>query len=371
MKYLDLKAQYDNISVEIDQSIKRIIESSAYIGGEELKLFSEEFKNIFGANYFLPVANGTDALFISLKASGIGHGDEVITTASSWISTAEVITLAGARPVFVDIDEFNTIDVDKIREKITDKTKALIPVHLYGQMCNMPEIIGIAKEHNLTVIEDCAQAHLSELSNIRSGLFGDFGTFSFYPGKNLGAYGDAGGIIIKSAEDFDYCKMFANHGMLAKRHVHHITGINSRLDGLQAAVLRVKLKYIKEWTENRVKIANQYYEGLKDIGDIGLPRVRPKSKHSFHIYAITTDRRDDLREFLKHHKIPTSIHYPTPIPLMPCYFDLGYQQRDIPCSFALSQTQISLPIYPEMTSSNVQKVIDTIKAFFIESTVNK
>lgn len=364
MKYLDLKAQYDNISDEIDQSIRRVIDNSSYIGGEDLKLFTDEFKSVFGGSYFLPVANGTDALFISLKAAGIGQGDEVVTTASSWISTAEVISLAGATPIFVDIDEYNTIDVEKIRVKITEKTKAIIPVHLYGQMCDMHKIMALATEFKLKVIEDCAQAHLSNLAGIRSGLYGDFGTFSFYPGKNLGAYGDAGGIIVKSREDFDFCKMYANHGMLNVRHVHHIVGLNSRLDGLQAAILRVKLKYIDKWTKDRIRIANSYTEGLNHIGDIDLPKVRSNSSHSFHVYAITTKKRDGLREYLKNHNIPTSIHYPTPIPLMPCYRDLGYKKSNIPESVALSQSQISLPIYPEMPNQDVQEVINTIRSYF-------
>lgn len=366
MKYLDLKIQYENLSTEIDESIRRVINSTSFIGGEEVTKFTEEFKSVFGGDNFLPCANGTDALLIALKAAQINAGDEVITTASSWISTSEVISLLGATPVFVDIDEFNTIDVDLIESRITSKTRAIIPVHLYGQMCDMKAIMNIASRHDLIVIEDCAQAHLSSFNGVNSGLRGDYGTFSFYPGKNLGAYGDAGGILVKSKADYDYCKMFANHGMLDVRHVHHIIGLNSRLDGLQAAILRVKLNYIEEWTDKRIAIAERYSKGLSDCFGLETPKVRGSSVHSFHIYAVKTKYRNELATYLAVKGVPTSIHYPYPIPLMPCYSEFGYTSKDFPRAFELSQNQLSLPIYPEMHFRDVDEVIFHIQNFFNE-----
>jgi dTDP-4-amino-4,6-dideoxygalactose transaminase len=278
--------------------------------------------------------------------------------------------LVGATPVFVDIDDFYTIDVDLIESRITSKTRAIIPVHLYGQMCDMKSIMQIASSYNLVVIEDCAQAHLSSFNGVNSGLFGDYGTFSFYPGKNLGAYGDAGGIIVKSKTDYNFCKMFANHGMLDVRHVHHIIGMNSRLDGLQAAVLRVKLNYIKDWTEKRKLIAERYSEGLGDCLGLDIPKVRDSSVHSFHVYAIKTKYRNELANYLVRKGVPTSIHYPYAIPLMPCYSELGYSSTDIPRAFELSQNQLSLPIYPEMPFSDVDEVIFLILNFFDENINN-
>ena len=370
MKYLDLKVQYDNIASEIDESISRVIRNTSFIGGDEVKLFTKEFKSVFGGDYFLPCANGTDALLIALKAAQIGAGDEVITTASSWISTAEVISLIGARPVFVDIDEYNTIDVNLIESKITSKTKAIIPVHLYGQMCDMSKLLGIASKYKLKIIEDCAQAHLSNFGGINSGLIGDFGAFSFYPGKNLGAYGDAGGLIVKNKEDYNYCKMFANHGMLDTRHIHNIIGMNSRLDGLQAAILRVKLKYISSWTKKRIAIAERYSSALINCPGIEIPKTRNNTLHSFHVYAIKTKQRDGLIRYLNDREIPTSIHYPYAIPLMPCYSNMNFTSKDFPHAFNLSQNQLSLPIYPEMKFSDVDEVIFHIRAFFNESSDN-
>lgn len=364
MKYLDLKAQYTEMAGEINSAISRVITNCSFIGGEEVKTFENEFKKKFEAPYFVSCGNGTDALFIALKAAGIQSGDEVITTAISWISTSEVISLAGAKPVFIDIDDYYCINADKIEEKINSKTKAIIPVHFYGQTCDMDKINRIAKKHKLLVIEDCAQAHLSEYNGIKSGLMGDFGTFSFYPGKNLGAYGDAGGLIVRDYNYYKRCKMFANHGMYEKRHLHIIEGMNSRMDGIQAAILSVKLNYIVEWTEKRIKIAKLYDKYLSEIENIIIPKIRPNSKHSYHVYAIKATKRDQLKDFLTKNNIETSIHYPNALPFMPCYEHMSLKKDDFINAFSLSNTELSLPIYPEMREEQVKVVADMIIKFY-------
>lgn len=363
IQYVDLKAQYLNLKSEMDLKVETIINNTAFIGGEELKNFSKDFAELYGVKHCVPLANGTDALYIAMKMMGIGPGDEVITTSSSWISTSETITQTGATPVFVDIDRYYTIDVSLIEEKITEKTKAIIPVHLYGQMADMSPIMDIANKHNLNVIEDCAQSHFSELNDRRAGLWGDVGTFSFYPGKNLGAYGDAGALITNSDDLAMKVKRFANHGALVKHH-HEVEGMNSRMDGIQAGVLNVKLPYILEWTEQRIRVANQYFEGLKDVKELELPAVRSNSKHSFHVFGVKLKDREGLKNWLNEHGISTQIHYPKAMPFMEAYSHLKAKAEDYPNSFSLQNEELSLPIYPEMTSLQVDYVISKIKAYF-------
>ena len=262
--FVDLKAQYHSIKPDIDKAIENVIAETAFIGGKYVNNFKEEFANLYGVKHCVPVANGTDAIYIILKILGVGAGDEVITVANSWISTSETITQAGAKPVFIDVDEYFTIDVGKIEEAITPNTKAIIPVHLYGQMADIEIIEQICTKHNLFLIEDCAQSHFSELNGIRAGLRGIASTFSFFPGKNLGAYGDAGAIITNDDELAEKMRMYANHGALIK-HQHKIEGINSRLDGLQASILSAKLPYILDWTDKRRECAAYYDEILKEI----------------------------------------------------------------------------------------------------------
>lgn len=365
MKYLDLKKQYETIKPEIDRVVADVLDNTSFIGGTYLELFASKFKRTFQAPHFLPCANGTDALFISLKVADVGPGDEVITTASSWISTSEVISLAGAQPVFVDIDEFNTIDASKIEDRITEKTKAIIPVHLHGQMCDMDAIVALCDKYDLTLIEDCAQAHLSRFKGVLSGLLGDFGTFSFYPGKNLGAFGDAGGIVIKEEEDFEKAKMFANHGMLDVRHVHHIEGMNSRMDAIQAAVLSVKVDHIEQWTKQRIAIATKYTALMTEAGLGELcPRVRPESNHSFHVYGIRSENRGALMQHLKHSGVPTSVHYPHALPTMPCYKYLKLNLADYTNSINHACENVSLPIFPEMADQDIERVVDVIASFY-------
>lgn len=361
--FVDLKAQYHSIKNEIDSAIESVISETAFIGGKYVKQFESDFAALYGVKHCISVANGTDSLYIIMKMLGIGQGDEVITSAYSWISSSETITQTGAKPVFVDIDEqLFTIDEKLIESKITERTKAIIPVHIHGQVCNMDEILRIAKQHNLYVIEDCAQSHFSEFKERRAGTMGIASSFSFYPGKNLGAYGDAGCILTDDDELANKFRMYASHGALTKHH-HEIEGINSRLDGLQAAVLCVKLQYILEWTEQRIQCAKTYTQLLKNIPDVLLPEVRPNSKHSFHLYVIQTERRSDLQRFLKEYGIETAIHYPRALPNLPCYIE---QEKNNHYPIAtLNQNRIlSLPIYPELTGEQSKYIASKIKDFF-------
>jgi len=360
--FVDLKAQYLSIKEDIDAAIQNVLDETAFIGGEIVKNFEKEFAEVYGAQNCISVANGTDALYISMKMLGIGPGDEVITTAHSWISTSETIIQTGATPVFVDIEEdYFTIDPKEIEKKISAKTKAIIPVHIYGQMCDMPRIMEIAEENGLYVIEDCAQAHFSEINSIRAGLHGTTGTFSFYPGKNLGAYGDAGAILTNDHDLAIKLKMYANHGALVK-HQHEIDGINSRLDTLQAAILRVKLKHILKWTEKRQEKAALYNELLTNAA-VTIPKVRSNSRHSYHLYVIRSEQRDQLRTYLKDHGIPTVLHYPRILPLLKPYEHLGYSAEDFPVAYRYQQEICSIPIFPELTMEQAQYIAETINDF--------
>jgi len=302
-------------------------------------------------------ANGTDAIYITLKALNIGPGDEVITTALSWISTSETITQAGAKVVFVDIDpDYYTIDTSKIEEKITEKTKAIIPVHLYGHPAKITKIMKIAKKHNLKVIEDCAQAHFAQWNGQKVGTFGDAGTFSFFPGKNLGAYGDAGCIITSDDELAQKVRMFANHGAL-KKHCHEFEGINSRLDGMQAAILSVKLKYIHEWTKLRILHAERYSELLSNKSHYLTPLTHEDAKHVFHLYVIRTHKRDDLQNHLIQNGVSTQIHYPTPLPFLKAYNYLNHTRKDFPVAYNYTQQILSIPLFPELSKKQIEIIV--------------
>jgi dTDP-4-amino-4,6-dideoxygalactose transaminase len=362
--FVDLVKQYHSIKNQIDEAIQNVVLNSAFIGGKYVKAFEEDFAKLYEVKHVVSCANGTDSLFIIMKMLGIGAGDEVITVANSWISSSETISQAGARPVFVDVHpELYSIDERLIEEKITPKTKALIAVHLQGQMCAIDAIKAICDKHKIYLIEDCAQSHLSELNEVRAGLTGIASSFSFYPGKNLGAYGDAGCIITNDDELASRCRMFANHGAL-KKHQHQMEGINSRLDGLQAAILSAKLPFLKEWTEARIKNGGLYNQYLSGIKEIELPQVRPNSKHTFHLYVIRAQRRDALMQFLKEREIETSIHYPTALPNLPAYQYLGYQPSDFPVATRLQQEILSLPMYPELSEDQISYIAGTIKEFY-------
>lgn len=364
IQFVNLQKQYHSIKVEIDEAIRSVIESASFIGGKPVSEFEEAFASLYGVKHCISVANGTDAIYIVLKMLGIGSGDEVITAANSWISSSETITQAGAKPVFVDIHpDYYSMDESLLENLITPQTKAIVPVHLHGQMCNMEVITGIAKKHGLHIIEDCAQSHFSEYQGVRAGLFGIAGTFSFYPGKNLGAYGDAGCIITNDDDLAIKCRMYARHGAI-KKHQHQIEGINSRLDGIQAAVLKAKLPHILKWTESRSHNARLYDKGLAGIKEISVPVSRPDTKHTFHLYVIRTMKRDDLAEYLNEKGIQTAVHYPTALPNLEAYRYLGYYPSDYPVASAYQQQILSLPMYPELSETEIQYICDCIREFF-------
>ena len=361
--FVDLKAQYHSIKAEIDTAIQNVINETAFIKGKYVQKFEEEYADAYGVKHCISCANGTDAIYITLKALGIGPGDEVITVANTWISTAETITQSGAKPVFVDIHpDYYTIDVSKIEKKINSNTKAIIPVHLFGQPCDMDAITAICRKHNLFLVEDCAQAHFAEWKGQKVGTFIDAGTFSFFPGKNLGAYGDAGAIISNDDVFARKARMFANHGALKKHH-HEMEGINSRLDGLQAAILSVKLPYILAWSEARYLNALKYNEFLKDINKIETPLIHPGVKHVFHLYVIRTQQRDKLQVHLKEKGISTGIHYPTPLPFLKAYSYLGHLPSDFPVAYSYKDQILSLPMYPELEEDKIQYISECINSF--------
>tara|TARA_Y100000591_G_scaffold333413_1_gene377625 strand:+ start:2588 stop:3688 length:1101 start_codon:yes stop_codon:yes gene_type:complete len=360
--FVDLKSQYKNLKKDIDFAIQNVIEDTAFIKGKYVKKFEKEFAQAYGVKHCISCANGTDALYISMKALDIGQGDEVITVANSWISTSQTISQTGAKPVFIDIEPgYYTIDIDKIESKINKNTKAIIPVHLFGQPCSMDKIVDLCKSYNLNLIEDCAQAHFAKLDNKNVGTFGISGTFSFFPGKNLGAYGDAGAIITNNEEFATKARMFANHGALIK-HSHEIEGINSRLDGLQAAILSVKLKKIKNWNKKRLDNANYYNELFSFKNKVSIPLIRSRNSHVFHLYVIRTKKREKLIQKLKKLNIATSIHYPTPLPFLKAYSYLNCSIKDFPVAFDYSEKILSLPIYPELTKDKIEFVVDSVEA---------
>jgi len=362
--FVDLKAQYHSIKNEIDTAIESVISETAFIGGKYVKQFESDFAALYGVKHCISVANGTDSLYIIMKMLGIGPGDQVITSAYSWISSSETISQTGATPVFVDIDEaFYTIDETLIESKITERTKAIIPVHIHGQVCNMDEILRIAKQHNLYVIEDCAQSHFSEYKGRRAGTMGIASSFSFYPGKNLGAYGDAGCILTNDDELAKKFRMYASHGALTK-HQHEIEGINSRLDGLQAAILSAKLPYILKWTDQRINNAAKYTRELSGITDIITPQVSDDCKHSFHLYVIRAQRRNELLEYLKNKGIDVVIHYPTILPELKAYNYLKQRDDFYPVARKNQEEILSLPLYPELSAEDIIYVSKAIKHFY-------
>ena len=361
--FVDLKTQYQSIKPEIDNAIASVIKDTAFVRGKYVNEFEKAYAEKYGVKHCISVANGTDAIYITLKALGIGSGDEVITVANSWISTSETITQTGAKVVFVDIEpDYFTIDVSKIENKITPKTKAIIPVHLYGQPAEIDAIKKICDAHDLYLIEDCAQAHFASYRDQKVGTFGTAGTFSFYPGKNMGAYGDAGAIITNDDELAGKVRMFANHGSL-KKHEHQIEGINSRMDGLQAAILSVKLSHIIEWNEKRYQNALIYNELLEDVEEIVIPKIRPDVSHIFHLYVIRTRERDALQNYLNEHGISTAIHYPVALPFMQAYDYLGCKPEDFPVAYQYQDEILSLPMYPELPSSLISFIADQIREF--------
>jgi dTDP-4-amino-4,6-dideoxygalactose transaminase len=362
--FVDLKAQYHSIKTDMDAALQNVIENTSFIGGAGVKNFEANFGALLGVENVVSCANGTDSLYIIMKVLGIGHGDEVITVANSWISSSETIGQTGAKPIFVDIEPtYLSMDVSQLEQKITPQTKAVIAVHLHGQMADIAAIKNICDKHNLFLIEDCAQSHLSEANGKIAGTIGTAGSFSFYPGKNLGAYGDAGCIVTNDAALATRCRMFANHGAL-KKHEHEIEGINSRLDGIQAAVLNVKIPHLQRWTVTRQTNAALYREALSDISQIKCIDEKPNTKHSYHLFIILSADRDALKAHLEASGIETAIHYPTPLPLLKAYASEGYTAADFPHAAKAASEMLSLPMYPELSSWQINYIAESIKAFY-------
>ncbi|HEX5432492.1 MAG TPA: DegT/DnrJ/EryC1/StrS family aminotransferase [Bryobacteraceae bacterium] len=356
--YLDLKAQYRAIKPEVDAAVLRVLESSEFVLGSEVARFEEEFAAYCGAKYGIGVNSGTSALHLALLAAGVGPGDEVISVPFTFVATTAAIRYTGAAPVFVDIDPADfTMDPSQIEAKITPRTKAIMPVHLYGQPADMDPILAIARKHGLTVIEDAAQAHGAEYKSRRAGSLGDLAAFSFYPGKNLGAYGE-GGMVVTNHPEYDRTiRLLRNWG--AERKYHHLLkGYNYRMDGIQGAILRVKLRYLEQWTEARRSRAKLYGELLAESG-ITTPAVRPDARHVYAVYSVLSNRRQELIGRLEAQKIQFAIHYPVPIHLMQAHADLGYKSGDFPVSEATAEKILALPIFPEMTPQQVEEVCRT------------
>jgi dTDP-4-amino-4,6-dideoxygalactose transaminase len=361
--YNDLYAQYRSIKGPLDDAIARVIRDSAFIRGPEVEAFERNFAAAIGVKHCVSCANGTDALYILFRALGVRPGDEVITSAHSWIASSETITQAGGQVVFADTDDTYTLSPAAIAARITPRTKGIVPVHLYGQPAAMSEIMALARKHGLWVVEDCAQAHLACYQDRLVGTFGDAATFSFYPGKNLGAMGDAGCLVTSRDDLAEFSAKFARHGGKQKG-THEIEGINSRLDGLQAAVLNVKLPHLAEWTRARQRLAVEYDRRLAGIGDLVLPHVAAGRSHVYHIYAVRTARRDALRSHLAARGVQTQVNYPTALPFLPAYARLGHTPADFPQAHAHQSQVLSLPLYPEITPNQVDALMAGIQEFF-------
>jgi dTDP-4-amino-4,6-dideoxygalactose transaminase len=359
--FVDLHAQYLSIKSEIDAAIAAVIAESAFIRGPHVANFEQAWAKTLGIKHCVSCANGTDALYIAMRGLGVKPGDEIITSAHSWIATTETITQAGGRVVFCDTDEDTfTIDPDFIEAKITSATVGIIPVHLYGQPADMDAIMAIARKRNLWVIEDCAQAHLAKYKGRLVGTFGNIGTFSFYPGKNLGAYGDAGCLVTNDDRSAGWMATFARHGGKGE---HVMEGINSRMDGLQAAILNAKLPHLPAWTEARREVAELYNQLLSELEGVVIPKVAPGRDHVYHLYVIRTDKRDDLRKHLTENGIGTALNYPKALPFYPAYSYLNHVPEDFPVAYANQSRILSLPIYPELRQEMTTRVYECIANF--------
>ena len=358
---VDLEAQYRQIKGEIAAMIDEVLCSKAFIQGKYVAALEKEFAPLHQSAHAIGCSNGTSALFLALKALGVGEGDEVITTPNTFFATAEAICHVGAVPVFVDIDpDTYAIDTGLIESRITGRTKALIPVHLHGNPCDMDTIMGIAKAYDLKVIEDCAQAHLATFNSRSVGSFGDAGTFSFYPGKNLGAYGDAGAVTTSDPEVAQRIRLLADHGRDSK-YTHKIVGYNHRMDGLQAGILLVKLKYLKQWTELRQRNAGLYRSLLQDVEAVKLPASHDLSSHVYHLFVVQVPERDRVLSYLNDHGVSAGIHYPVSLHLQPALKYLGYQKGDFPVAEHAAENMLSLPMYPELTLAQIESICTLLR----------
>ncbi len=358
--FVDLKAQYASLKPDLDEAILKVVSETAFVSGKYAAAFEKSFAEYIGVDHCIAVANGTDAIEIALQAIGIATGDEVIVPANTFFATAEAVSNVGAIPIFVDCEpNFYNINTAKIEEKITPKTKAIIPVHLYGLPAEMDAVMEIARQHGLKVLEDCAQAHGATYKGQTIGTFGDAASFSFYPGKNLGAYGDAGAVVTNNAKVAEQCRLIANHGQAAK-YRHTLNGRNSRMDGIQAAVLSVKLQHLDSWLDARRLNAARYNELLADT-DIPLPTVPDHLVHTYHLYVVRVKERDTVAAKLNEAGIDTGLHYPTALPFLEVYSDVGYQPDDFPVAHSQMSALLSLPMYAELTDDMIGYVCENLK----------
>jgi dTDP-4-amino-4,6-dideoxygalactose transaminase len=359
--FVDLKHQYHNIKAELQEAINGVLEKGIFVGGDEVEGFEEEFAQYCDVRFAVGVGSGTEALHLALLACGVGSGHEVITVPNTFIATTEAITLTGARPIFVDIDpETYTMDTGQIESAITERTRAIIPVHLYGQPANMAPILAIAERHKLLVVEDAAQAHGALYKNKKAGSLGTAACFSFYPTKNLGAYGEGGAVVTDHEEIAQRVMILRDHGSRQK-YRHDIEGMNSRLHTLQAAILRVKLRHLDRWNQQRRELAALYDDLLHDTEGVVRPAIRRGCAHVYHLYVIRCAERDRLREHLGNTGIVTGIHYPIPLHLQPAYDYLGINEGTYPVTERVAAEILSLPMYPELRREDVAKVSEKIK----------
>lgn len=361
--FVDLKAQYQTIASPVDEAIRRVVADADFVLGKDVKKFEREFADFCEAEYAVGVDSGTSALELALRAYGIGEGSEVITVSHTFVATVAAISYTGARPVLVDIDQDTyNIDTRKIEAAITDRTKAVVPVHLYGQSADLEPLLAIARNHNLIVIEDACQAHGARYKGRRVGALSDMGCFSFYPGKNLGAYGDAGMVVTNDKEAAERVRLLRNYGQTQK-YQHTIMGYNRRLDSLQAAVLRVKLQHLDEWNASRQRAARLYDKLLENAQGIKTPYVAEESSHAYHLYVVQHPQRDRLMGYLRDQGVATGLHYPTPVHLQPCYEELGLGSGALPVTEALASRVLSLPMFAEITNEQIQYVCEHITRF--------
>lgn len=371
IQMVDLKAQYEKIGSEIDNAIRSVLQSAAFIKGPDVRLFEEELQDYMGVKHVISCANGTDALQLALMALGLKPGDEVITTNFTFIATVEVVALLGLSLVIVDPDpgSFN-ISVEAVRKAITPKTKAIVPVHLFGQCADMESLMGLAKQYNIFIIEDGAQAtgadyYFSNGTSQKAGTIGDIGTTSFFPSKNLGCYGDGGALYTNDDAYAKKLRSVANHGMKVRYHYNDV-GVNSRLDTIQAAILRVKLKYLSRFNEARITVADRYDKAFSGCPQIAIPERVPYSSHIFHQYTIKVKNgeRDGLKSYLETKKIPSMIYYPGPLHMQEAYNYLKYNENDFPVTNMLCREVLSLPMHPDMEQDQIDYITDNILEFF-------
>jgi dTDP-4-amino-4,6-dideoxygalactose transaminase len=361
IKFNVLDRIYGKYAQEFSEASERVLQSAWYILGKEVTAFEDEYAQFCGTSRCIGLNSGLDALILAIRAIGIGERDEVIVPANTYIATVLGITENGATPIFVEPNEYYNLDPNKIEASITPKTKAILPVHLYGQACQMDKIMEIAEKHGLFVIEDCAQSHASFFKKKITGSFGTIGCFSFYPTKNLGAFGDAGAIVTNNDDLAEKVSMLRNYGSKVK-YYNEIEGVNSRLDEIQAALLKVRLSHLGELTEERKKIANRYIQGIKNDAII-LPQTVDGADHVYHLFVIRSKQRDDLQKHLKNVGIQTQIHYPVPPHLAECYQHLGYKKGDFPITEKYAAESLSLPLYNGMTDEEIDYVIDAVNKF--------